>query len=65
MNACSPEGAAPDPGPTEMEAACADDQPEHERADDGDSQTLTRLRERVHQKYTRQQQQYGVLGRSL
>lgn len=42
----------------------ADDPSEYERAADGDSETLTRLRERVHQDYERRQQ-YGPLGRSL
>ncbi|MFE6742275.1 hypothetical protein [Streptomyces tubercidicus] len=42
----------------------ADDQLEHERADDGDSEALTRLRARVHQDYARWQR-YGPLGRSL
>ncbi|PBC84620.1 hypothetical protein SAMN05428940_4642 [Streptomyces sp. 2133.1] len=42
----------------------ADDQPEHERTADGDSETLTRLRSRVHEDNTRRQQ-YGPLGRSL
>ncbi|MGW8398655.1 hypothetical protein ACWGLP_18510 [Streptomyces lydicus] len=37
---------------------------EHERADDGDSLTLTHLRARVHRDYARRQQ-YGPLGRSL
>ncbi|MFI9080349.1 hypothetical protein ACIGW8_28450 [Streptomyces sioyaensis] len=45
-------------------AAVADDQPEHERAGDGDSETLMHLRERVHEDYARRQQ-YGPLGRSL
>lgn len=42
----------------------AEDLPEHERAADGDSETLTRLRARVHQDYARRQH-YGPLGRSL
>ncbi|MGW8969772.1 hypothetical protein [Streptomyces platensis] len=46
------------------EAAVTDDQSEHERASDGDSETLTRLRSRVHNDYERRQQ-YGPLGRSL
>ncbi|MGW2919554.1 hypothetical protein ACWDBF_17070 [Streptomyces angustmyceticus] len=42
----------------------ADAQAEHERAADGDSETLTRLRSRVHEDNTRRQQ-FGPLGRSL
>lgn len=41
-----------------------DGPPEHERAADGDSETLTHLRSRVHNDYERRQQ-YGPLGRSL
>ncbi|WP_405839021.1 hypothetical protein OG528_15175 [Streptomyces platensis] len=42
----------------------ADEQLEHERAEDGDSETLVLLRARVHEDYARRQQ-YGPLGRSL
>ncbi|MFI9078692.1 hypothetical protein ACIGW8_19815 [Streptomyces sioyaensis] len=39
-------------------------EPEHERADEIDSEPLTRLRARVHQDYERRQR-YGLLGRLL
>ncbi|MGW8556846.1 hypothetical protein [Streptomyces tubercidicus] len=42
----------------------ADDEQEHERAADGDSETLTLLRARMHHDYERWQR-YGPLGRSL
>lgn len=42
----------------------AEDQSEHERAADGDSEALTRLRLRVRNDYERRQQ-FGPLGRSL
>ncbi len=73
QDACHPLRSALSAGPkcTCGQAECpdkktpvADDPPEHERAADGDSETLTRLRERVHQDYARRQQ-YGPLGRSL
>ncbi|MFF8787296.1 hypothetical protein [Streptomyces sp. NPDC015125] len=47
-----------------LNSPAADDDPEHERAADNDSEALTRLRARMHQDYARWQQ-YGPLGRSL
>ncbi|BCK70700.1 hypothetical protein Srufu_046530 [Streptomyces libani subsp. rufus] len=52
---------AADPGTNDE---VADEQLEHERAEDGDSETLVLLRARVHEDYARRQQ-YGPLGRSL
>ncbi|MEU8785314.1 hypothetical protein [Streptomyces sp. NPDC048637] len=47
-----------------MKSPDATVQPEQERAANSDSETLTRLRARVHQDYARWQQ-YGPLGRLL
>ncbi|MFI5523904.1 hypothetical protein [Streptomyces platensis] len=47
-----------------MNATVDDEQVEHERVEDGDSETLVLLRARVHEDYARRQQ-YGPLGRSL
>nr|WSX22027.1 hypothetical protein OG690_20800 [Streptomyces tubercidicus] len=62
VNADFPEDAVPEC--PDMKTTVADDQLEHERADDGDSEALTRLRARVHEDYARWQR-YGPLGRSL
>ncbi|MFE6737609.1 hypothetical protein [Streptomyces tubercidicus] len=62
MNAGLAEDA--DPECPDIETPAADDEPEHERAADSDSETLTRLRAQMHQDYTRRQR-HGQLGRSL
>ncbi|WP_432145071.1 hypothetical protein [Streptomyces sp. bgisy084] len=60
----TPPEHTPPGHPEHPEHPEADDRPEHERADDGDSETLALLRVRVHEDYARRQQ-YGPLGRSL